>query len=139
MLSRLTTSRRSHLSVVVGFILLTLLTLVLLAVRPADGRSALARFRAFTVREYLLPHKDAYAHDPAVAADGGVYFADQQGHYIGHLDPETGKVTEYPTPAAKSGPHDESLSLVTRRRHSRGNLHITHENDGAQRPAVSLS
>jgi hypothetical protein len=105
MLSRLTTSRRSHLSVVVGFILLTLLTLVLLAVTPADGRSALARFRAFTVREYLLPHKDAYAHDPAVAADGGVYFADQQGHYIGHLDPETGKVTEYPTPAAKSGPH----------------------------------
>src|SRR5678810_1305173 len=54
---------------------------------------------------YLLPHKDAYAHDPAVAADGGVYFADQQGHYIGHLDPETGKVTEYPTPAARSGPH----------------------------------
>src|SRR5689334_5292551 len=93
MLNRVTAPRRSHLSVVVGAVLLTLLTLILLAVTPVDGRSELARLRAFAVREYLLPHKIplAYAHDPAVAADGGVFFADQQGHYIGHLDPETGK------------------------------------------------
>jgi virginiamycin B lyase len=107
MLHRLAAPRRS-LSVVVGFVLVTLLALVLLAVTPVDGRSAaLAWIKAFTVREYLLPHQSpaAYAHDPAVAADGSVYFADQQGHYIGHLDPETGKVTEYATPTANSGPH----------------------------------
>ncbi len=61
----------------------------------------------FTVREYVLPHKnpDAFAHDPAVARDGSVYFADQQGSYIGRLDPETGEVKEYPTPTPNSGPH----------------------------------
>ena len=61
----------------------------------------------FVVREYLLPHQNpaAYAHDPAVAKDGSVYFADQQSSYIGRLDPETGAVKEYPTPTPGSGPH----------------------------------
>jgi len=61
----------------------------------------------FTIREYLLPHQNppAYSHDPAVAKDGSVYFADQQASYIGRLDPETGAVKEYPTPTPGSGPH----------------------------------
>jgi virginiamycin B lyase len=61
----------------------------------------------FVVREYLLPHQNppAYSHDPAVAKDGSVYFADQQASYIGRLDPETGAVQEYPTPTPGSGPH----------------------------------
>src|SRR5438876_2679564 len=62
---------------------------------------------AYSVREYLLPHKnpDAFAHDPAVGADGIVWFADQHGSYIGRLDPETGDVKEFPTPTPNSGPH----------------------------------
>src|SRR5436853_4269554 len=62
---------------------------------------------AYSVREYLLPHKnpDAFAHDPAVGADGIVWFADQHGSYIGRLDPETGEVKEFPTPTPNSGPH----------------------------------
>ena len=63
---------------------------------------------AFTVREYLLPHRGpppAFAHDPAVGADGIVWFADQQSSYIGRLDPETGAVQEFPTPTPNSGPH----------------------------------
>ena len=61
----------------------------------------------FVVREYVLPHQNpaAYAHDPAVAKDGSVYFADQQASYIGRLDPETGAVKEYTTPTPGSGPH----------------------------------
>lgn len=79
------------------------------AVAQPDGVAPLGRSLAgkFAVREYLLPHQNpaAYAHDPAVAKDGSVYFADQQGSYIGHLDPETGTVKEYPTPTPGSGPH----------------------------------
>src|SRR5207244_3033988 len=61
----------------------------------------------YTIREYLLPHQNpaAFAHDPAAAADGMVYFADQQGHYIGQLNPETGAVKEFPTTTPRSGPH----------------------------------
>src|SRR3954470_5166248 len=60
---------------------------------------------AFMVREYVLPHTGAFAHDPAVGPDGIVWFADQPGSYIGRLDPETGEVKEFPTPTAGSGPH----------------------------------
>lgn len=69
-----------------------------------DGHTHVIKY---VVREYLLPHQNpaAFAHDPAVAKDGSVYFADQQASYIGHLDPETGAVKEYPTPTPGSGPH----------------------------------
>lgn len=60
---------------------------------------------AVGVREYVLPHSGAFAHDPAVAPDGNVWFADQPNSYIGRLDPETGDVKEYPTPTTGSGPH----------------------------------
>jgi virginiamycin B lyase len=66
---------------------------------PVVGRQAMA------VREYVLPHQGAFAHDPAVGADGIVWFADQPGSYIGRLDPETGDVKEFPTPTPGSGPH----------------------------------
>ncbi|HEX7020119.1 MAG TPA: hypothetical protein VF159_08930, partial [Gemmatimonadaceae bacterium] len=59
----------------------------------------------YMVREYLLPHANAFAHDPAVAADGSVWFADQVNSYIGRLDPETGAVREFATPTPRSGPH----------------------------------
>ncbi len=49
----------------------------------------------YTVVEYVLPHKGpppAFAHDPAVAPDGMVWFADQQSSYIGRLNPKNGAV-----------------------------------------------
>ena len=85
------------------------LTASAVAVTASDGvaRAGHALARTFVVREYVLPHQNpaAYAHDPAVAGDGSVYFADQQSSYIGHLDPQTGAVKEYPTPTPGSGPH----------------------------------
>jgi len=106
---RLASLRRSHIIFAVGAIAIAIFALFVLAVTPASGVGQVARAlsAAFTVREYVLPHKnpDAFAHDPAVASDGMVYFADQQGSYIGRLDPETGEVKEYATPTPKSGPH----------------------------------
>jgi streptogramin lyase len=103
------TFRRSHLMYVIGALALVFFALFVLAVTPVAGRGQLGVLQqsAFTVREYVLPHKnpDAFAHDPAVAPDGSVYFADQPGSYIGRLDPETGAVKEFPTPTPKSGPH----------------------------------
>lgn len=93
--------RHHRLIILIGALGIALLMLVLLAIRPADGRSR----RAFAVREYLLPHERAFAHDPAVSKDGIVWFADQVNSYIGRLDPETGHVKEYPTPTPASGPH----------------------------------
>src|SRR6184192_4619191 len=55
--------------------------------------------------EYPLPRPKAFPHDPAVGADGIVWYTDQANSYIGRLDPATGKVTDYATPTRMSGPH----------------------------------
>lgn len=58
-----------------------------------------------TVREYLIPRANAFPHDPAVGADGVVWYTDQQNSYIGRLDPVTEQIVDYPTPTPNSGPH----------------------------------
>src|SRR5438046_10409824 len=55
--------------------------------------------------EYPLPRPKAFPHDPAVGADGIVWYTDQANSYIGRLDPATSKVTDYATPTRMSGPH----------------------------------
>ena len=58
-----------------------------------------------TVVEYEIPRERAFPHDPAVGADGIVWYTDQANSFIGRLDPATGKITDYPTPTPASGPH----------------------------------
>jgi len=58
-----------------------------------------------SVVEYLIPRANAFPHDPAVAADGMVFYTDQQNSYIGRLDPTTGAIVDWPTPTPGSGPH----------------------------------
>jgi len=65
--------------------------------------------------EYPLPRPDNFPHDPAVAKDGSVWFTDQSNSYIGHLDPATGKVVDYPTPTPRSGPRDWTSSSARAR------------------------
>jgi virginiamycin B lyase len=84
---------------------LTFTTLVSLTATAFVARPTARQQASLTIREYLLPHTGAFAHDPAVGSDGIVWFADQPGSYIGRLDPETGDVKEYPTPTPGSGPH----------------------------------
>jgi virginiamycin B lyase len=57
------------------------------------------------VVEYQIPRDRAFPHDPAVGADGIVWYTDQSNSFIGRLDPATGKITDYPTPTPGSGPH----------------------------------
>src|SRR6266516_3714636 len=74
-------------------------SVVVLSLLPAP-RSLLP-----VITEYPLPRPKAFPHDPAVGADGIVWYTDQANSYIGRLDPATGKVTDYPTPTPASGPH----------------------------------
>lgn len=57
------------------------------------------------VQEFLIPRANAFPHDPAVGADGIVWYTDQNNSYIGRLDPTTGTITDRPTPTPGSGPH----------------------------------
>src|SRR5207244_3089771 len=74
---------------------------LILCVVPAPR----SRPPAHSVIEYPLPRAKAFPHDPAVGADGIVWYTDQANSYIGRLDPATSTVTDYATPTRMSGPH----------------------------------
>jgi virginiamycin B lyase len=58
-----------------------------------------------TIREWTVPTKGAHPHDPAVGADGALWFTEQMQNKIGRVDPETGAFKEYPLKVENSGPH----------------------------------
>jgi virginiamycin B lyase len=59
-----------------------------------------------TIREWAVPTKGAHPHDPAVGADGALWFTEQMANKLGRLDPATGAFKEYPLVEGKnSGPH----------------------------------
>src|SRR5260370_18577762 len=58
-----------------------------------------------TIKEWAVPTKGAHPHDPAVAADGALWFTEQMANKIGRLDPKTGDMKEYPLKVTNSGPH----------------------------------
>jgi virginiamycin B lyase len=51
--------------------------------------------------EYDLPRKEAEPHDVVITADGHAWYSDFGSAFAGELDPETGKVTDYPLPILK--------------------------------------
>jgi virginiamycin B lyase len=64
-----------------------------------------ATFGSGTVTEFPIPRNGAFPHDPAVSADGTVWYTDQSNSFIGRMDPATGRIIDYPTPTPGSGPH----------------------------------
>jgi len=59
-----------------------------------------------TIKEWAVPTKGAHPHDPAVGADGALWFTEQMTNKLGRLDPKTGEFKEYPLVKGKnSGPH----------------------------------
>ena len=59
-----------------------------------------------TIREWPVPTKGAHPPDPAVGADGSLWFTEQMVNKLGRLDPKTGEFKEYPLVEGKnSGPH----------------------------------
>jgi virginiamycin B lyase len=64
------------------------------------------------VTEYDLPRPETLPHDAAADSAGMIWYSDFGSHYLGMLDPKTGKATEYPIPVTKPGAPLGSLDLV---------------------------
>jgi len=56
-------------------------------------------------KEWIAPTLGSRPHDPLASADGTIYWAGMWGNVIGHVDPKTGAIKEFPIKTAKSGPH----------------------------------
>ncbi len=57
------------------------------------------------IREWTVPTKGAHPHDPAVGADGSLWFTEQMVSKLGRLDPATGEFKEFPLKGKNDGPH----------------------------------
>ncbi len=75
------------------------------AARGAAARANDVQELKVTIREWDVPTKGAHPHDPAVGADGALWYTGQLANKIGRLDPATGEFKEYPLKVDNSGPH----------------------------------
>lgn len=55
-------------------------------------------------KDWTVPTPGSRPHDPLAAPDGTLWYSGQMANVLGHLDPKTGKITEYKLPPM-SGPH----------------------------------
>lgn len=63
------------------------------------------------VTEYDLPRPTIEPHDVIVDEHGMVWYSDFGEQYFGRLDPQTGRVTEWPVPKLRPGYPDGMLDL----------------------------
>src|ERR1700704_37717 len=56
-------------------------------------------------KEWQAPTPGSRPHDPLAAKDGSLWYTGQLANVLGRLDPETGKITEFPLKTEHSGPH----------------------------------
>jgi virginiamycin B lyase len=90
---------------------------VAFASRGAASSTEVGELRV-TIREWDVPTKGAHPHDPAVGADGALWFTEQLQNKLGRVDPKTGVFKEYSLKIGDSGPH----GLVA---DSKGNIWFT--------------
>jgi virginiamycin B lyase len=58
-----------------------------------------------SIREWDLPIPKSRPHDPAVGADGALWYTAQEANAIGRLDPSTGAIRQFALTTPHSGPH----------------------------------
>ncbi len=58
-----------------------------------------------SINEWDVPRPASFPHDPAVGADGSIWYTGILSNTLGQLDPATGKIKEYPLKTPDSGPH----------------------------------
>ncbi len=63
------------------------------------------------ITEYDLPNKLIEPHDVVLDHEGNVWYSDFGEMFLGEMDPNTGKVTQYPIPVEKPGYSVGTLDL----------------------------
>ena len=65
------------------------------------GANKIARVDPATmgIEEFTLPNADARPRRIAVTSDDAIWYTDYARGYLGRLDPKTGRVSEWPSPA----------------------------------------
>jgi virginiamycin B lyase len=72
--------------------------------KPAPQPDVIAGPVKVSFKEWKVPTAGSRPHDPLAAPDGSMWYSGQMANVLGHLDPKTGKIKEYPLPP-QTGPH----------------------------------
>src|SRR5216683_1268181 len=71
----------------------------------AQSASGAASSAKVIIKEWDVPTPNSHPHDPALTADGALWYTGQGSNTLGRLDPITGKVREFHLKTPNSGPH----------------------------------
>jgi virginiamycin B lyase len=58
-----------------------------------------------SIKEWDVPTRKSFPHDPAVGPDGSLWYTGMTKNVLGRLDPKTGAIQEFPLKTSDSGPH----------------------------------
>ena len=73
--------------------------------KPRPKSVVIAGDTKINIKEWIAPTLGSRPHDPLAAADGTIWWAGMWGNVLGHVDPKTGAMKEYPLKIPMSGPH----------------------------------
>ncbi|MBV8564582.1 MAG: hypothetical protein JO273_03900 [Methylobacteriaceae bacterium] len=73
--------------------------------KPRPQGAAIQGPAQVTFSEWAVPTPGSRPHDPFAALDGTIWYTGQMANALGHLDPTTGRITEYHADRPMSGPH----------------------------------
>ena len=71
----------------------------------AQSASGAASSAKVIIKEWDVLTPNSHPHDPALTADGALWYTGQGSNTLGRLDPITGKVREFHLKTPNSGPH----------------------------------
>lgn len=74
-------------------------------VKPRPAAVLIPGSATISIRGWVVPSFGSRPHDPFAAADGSIWWTGQWANVLGHLDPKTGAMREYPLKTPESGPH----------------------------------
>lgn len=58
-----------------------------------------------SIKEWVVPTPGSRPHDPALGADGSIWYSGQMANVLGRFDPKTQQFKEYHPKTPGSGPH----------------------------------
>jgi virginiamycin B lyase len=73
--------------------------------KPAPRGSTTPGPAHITFKEWALPTPGSHPHDPLAVLDGTIWYTGQMDNALGHIDPESGRITQYHPDTPNSGPH----------------------------------
>ena len=73
--------------------------------KPATAGTIISGPAEVSFKEWVVPTPGSRPHDPLAALDGTIWYTGQMANALGHIEPLSGRITEYHPDIPMSGPH----------------------------------